>query len=176
MSYPPGKPHTDKQIIRDALRRADAKRGVKIKKPRKQMEGDFQVQLVNVLRLALLPPARVWFVPNGGNLSKAQRGRFKAMGLTAGVHDLHVIWRRPFDEAQAPALDAEGNGIAPCFGTLELKAGKGELTEGQEDFAKSMEACGHQWAEVRTITEALKTLAQWGVPMRRVQGLLDDEG
>ena len=95
----------------------------------------------------------MWFCPNGANLSKAQRGRFKAMGLTPGVHDLHVIWR------------TGSHGQFPMFGTIELKAGRNDLTTEQRAFGDDMKACGWEWAEVRSLEEFERTLRAWGVPL-----------
>lgn len=112
------------------------------------------------LRAAIIRPARFWFCPNGGNLSRAQAGQFKEMGLTAGVHDLHFMWRE---------TDHAGFLGPPRFGTIELKAPnakKNALREGQVDFGADMDALGHPWAECRSLDEVLAVLKRWGFPLR----------
>lgn len=65
-------------------------------------------------------------VPNGGRRSKAEAGIFKAMGVQAGAPDL-VVWMKG--------------------GTLqiELKAGKGRLSDAQEAFGDGLKALGHEY-------------------------------
>jgi hypothetical protein len=118
-----------------------------------RLEDYLQKSVAEFLRLALKKPDRFWFCPNGGNLSKAQAGKFKAMGLTAGVPDLHFIWasgsRRQF----------------PCYGTIELKAGKNDATAEQLAFQKDMTAIGWPHAECRTVEQVETTLRSWEVPL-----------
>jgi hypothetical protein len=128
---------------------------------RKAPEADVQVSVVRLLRIILVPPAMVWFCPNGGNLSAAQAGRFKAMGLLPGAHDLHLVWP---DRG---------------FGTIEMKkplgprGGKGgsEPSDEQELFGGRVAACGHRWAEARSVEDVLAIIDRWGVPHRRVEVL-----
>lgn len=116
-------------------------------------EDRLQMNVIEFCRLALKKPDRVWFCPNGGNLSKAQAGRFKAMGLSPGVHDLHFIWR------------SGSLGQFPNFGTIELKAGKNTLTGEQETFGRDMAAVGWPWAEARTVEDVERALRAWGVTL-----------
>ena len=110
-----------------------------------------QIALVAELRQRVISPARLWFVPNGGNLSRVQRGQFRDMGLTAGVHDLHFIWCDPF----------------PQFATIELKHGKGDTTDGQDEFTRELTLCGHRTAVCWSHDEAIDVLTRWGFPLRR---------
>lgn len=91
----------------------------------------------------------MWFVPNGvGAFSIAAARKYKAMGLTSGVHDLHFIW--------------PGRG----FGTIEMKSDDGGFREGQIAFGGDMAACGHRWDEARSLDEVLAVLTSWAVPLR----------
>jgi len=124
----------------------------KAKTRRASPEGDLQEVVVRVVRAALLPPAKLWFCPNGGNLTKAQRGKFKARGLLAGVSDLHLVWPE------------QG------YGVIEMKAPKGDDPNvEQEAFMADVEACGHRRGVARSLEEVLVILARWGVPMRTVR-------
>lgn len=128
--------------------------GKPLRKRRVRPEDALQIQVVDFLRLAVKCPDRFWFCPNGGNLSTAQAGTFKRMGLTPGVHDLHFAWatgsQRQF----------------PCFGTIELKAGKNTLTPQQEEFGADMLKLGHTWAEARSLEQVIATLKAWDFPLQ----------
>lgn len=119
-------------------------------------EQTLQIGCVSWLRAATIAPARFWFVPNGvGAFSERAASIYKDMGLTAGVHDLHFIWR-----------DAIGR---PSFGTIEMKAPKAKkdaTTDGQKAFGADMVALGHRWAEARSLDDVLDTLIAWGYPLR----------
>lgn len=126
-------------------------RGRAIKRP----EQDLQIQIADFLRLATISPARWWHVPNGVGMSKTQRGMRQKMGLTPGVHDLHFVWRDYDDE--------------PRFGTIELKAGRKPMTTEQKQFASDISACGHAWAECRTLEDVIVVLHQWDFPLRNIE-------
>lgn len=120
--------------------------------PRRTPELDLQIQVADFLRIATIAPARWWFVPNGGNLSKAQSGRFKAAGLTPGVADLHFAW------------PLSGHAL---YGVIEMKAGRGVLTPDQQQFREDMAQIGHGWAECRSLEAVISTLTQWQFPLKR---------
>lgn len=119
-------------------------RGQAIQRP----EQSLQITVVDFLRRALISPARVWFVPNGGHLSKAQRGLFMRMGLLSGVSDLHLIW--------------PGH-----YGVLEMKApGKGADTRvSQILFQDDVAACGHHHAIADSFEAAISAVRGWGAPL-----------
>lgn len=52
-------------------------------------EDNLQIACVNWFRLQY-PKRVIYAVPNGGKRSKAEAGRFKAMGVLAGVSDLCI--------------------------------------------------------------------------------------
>lgn len=122
-----------------------------VKRPRRAYpEGEVQQGLVPYLRAAIIAPARFWFCPNGVNIPRGTHGIYQAMGLTSGVHDLHFIW-------------------PGGYGTIEMKAPnakKDATTNEQKQFGADMLACGHQWAEARSLDEVLAILTSWGVPLR----------
>lgn len=164
MTWPPvKKPETAAQAIARMQRDAARRKGDAPPKPaRRTLEWDFQESLVAELRVLTIAPARFFFVPNGGNLSKAQRGRFKAMGLTAGVHDLHFVWAENIGSGWAAVLIAH-------YGTLELKAGRNTTSDEQDDFARDLRAMGHHTATVHAdqgVDYALGILRGWSFPLR----------
>lgn len=116
-------------------------------------EDILQIHVVEFLRLAVKRPDRFWFCPNGGNLSRAQAGTFKAMGLTPGVPDMHFMW------ASGAARQF------PCYGVIELKAGKNTETADQVAFGKDAAALGHTYAVCRSIEEVERTLRAWSFPL-----------
>jgi len=90
-----------------------------------------------------------WFhCPNGGARSKAEAGIFKALGVKPGVSDIIILW---------PDRHA-------LF--IELKAGRGHLTDAQEDFHAIMRRCGFDTAEARTLEEIDNILDFRQVPTR----------
>ncbi len=110
-------------------------------------EADLQESVVRYLRLAIKPPSRFWFCPNGGNLSKVQRARFQRMGLTPGVSDLHFVW-------------------PGGYGCVELKASAGRLSPAQTEFLSDVGALGHHWAVCKSIEQVESALRAWGVPLQ----------
>ena len=116
-------------------------------------EADLQEAVVSELRIRTVAPARFWFCPNGGNLSKPQAARFQRMGLTPGVPDLHFAWR---DEGNAD----------PMFGVIEMKAGRGKTSEAQAEFLTDMAILGHRSAVCNRADDVFQTLRRWGFPLR----------
>ena len=108
------------------------------------LESDEQIALVDWAGFTAgrHPELRLLFhIPNGGNLSKAQRGKFKAMGLKAGMPDLCLPVRRgmygslfiemkrirgrgPSDTQKRvhDELRQAGNRVAVCYGWLDAKS------------------------------------------------------
>lgn len=109
-------------------------------------EQDLQQQAIAFIRRAY--PTLVHFhVPNSsGNRGRRLGGIMKSMGLLAGVPDIVVV---------------QPNGLA---GFLELKAGRGKLTESQAAFRDRVTKLGCCWAEIRTIEQLATTLESWLLP------------
>jgi hypothetical protein len=122
------------------------------KQRRKQPEAALQRAVMEALRLVLLPQRSIVFaVPNGGARRPAEAAILIGQGVVPGIPDLIVLF------------DSTGAG-------LELKAGKGQLTEQQRDVHARFAAAGIPVAVVRTVGEALDFLKQCGAPMRLVGG------
>jgi hypothetical protein len=90
----------------------------------------------------------LWAVPNGGSRHPLEAAKFKATGVTEGVHDLHMYWQGRFttfemkhgqntmSNAQkiwAAKIDSQGGDIYVCY-TLE---------QFQEAFKKAYHANSH---------------------------------
>lgn len=99
--------------------------------------------------LTLALPEDAWFchVPNGGKRSKSEAARFKAMGVKAGVPDLLIIYQ----------------GRAHW---VELKAGKGRLSEAQQTVRAQLYAVDCHWADCRSLDDVEWWIGQWGIPLR----------
>ena len=127
-------------------------------------EWDLQEAVVAELRLRTVKPARFWFCPNGGNLTKMMRFRFQKMGLTSGVPDLHFVWSGP---EQVIGKDGEPfTSDVARYGVIELKAGKGKTSEAQNEFLQDMAILGHRYAVENRADDVMQTLRRWGFPLR----------
>lgn len=128
-------------------------------------EERLQKQLVAELRLRLPKPWLVFHPANGGGRSKAEAGILKAMGVLAGVPDLFVIG--------PPCVNSHASVFA-----LELKAPPRTLKSGKQSKAKpsvspaqqaviaQLGECGVPTLIVRDVGEAMKALANLGVPLK----------
>lgn len=114
----------------------------------KRPEQALQIAIVALLDVILPRGSIVHHSPNGGRRSKAEAGLFKAMGTRAGWPDLTIF---------AP-------GIRPIF--IELKAGKGRLTEGQEKMRDRLLHLGFGWHECRHEVEVVDALRSEGVELK----------
>lgn len=76
----------------------------------------------------------LWAVPNGGCRHLYEAQKFKATGVIAGVHDLHLLWNNQFT-------------------TFELKVKDNKLSEAQILYGCAIESQGGKWYEIRTFEE-----------------------
>jgi hypothetical protein len=82
----------------------------------------------------------LFHVPNGGQRSKRSAAIFKAMGVRAGIPDLLLAYPRHGYHLLA----------------LELKAGRGKMSEAQRDMRGVLIAEANWWVEeVRDIEQAI---------------------
>lgn len=117
-----------------------------------------------VVQLLALYEQRDWLafchVPNGGLRTASEAGRFRAMGVRAGVPDL-LVWIRG------------GRSIG-----LELKAGRGKLSPEQMYWHARIAGLGHRVHVCRSVDDVEAVLREEGVPrigviaeIRSVSGL-----
>lgn len=171
MTWPPKPPKRDPDAAaRRAIRKALSEKGAKPKRPRQYPEEAEQKALVHELRWRTIKPARFWAVPNQrGTRLKWEQKLMVALGLEAGVSDMHFAWEGRRDLGE---VDHRGRGVSepePRFGVIEMKA-PGRLkatTEEQDQYLRDMASCGHRTAVCDTAKQAIETLEAWGFPLRR---------
>lgn len=120
---------------------------LKAKRAGMSEEDSFQIDVVEFLALGLTDGAWFCHVPNGGKRSKAEGGKFKAMGVKAGCPDLLVVWRgRSF--------------------WIELKTRTGTLSTNQKNTHAALIGAGSPVATCRSLADIETTLRGWGIPLR----------
>lgn len=138
----------------------------------KVTEEAIQITCADWLRLAYPEggPVIWWHPPNGGKLSKAQAGIFKAMGLRKGLPDLGFAWREELVIVLA-GLSRVGTlklgsetavRIVSRSAVFELKNATGSLSPDQRFIRDWCKALGIPWGMGRSI-EDLQTFLK-GVP------------
>lgn len=113
---------------------------------RRHDEDDLQAAVVTFLRWALPADAWHWSVPNGGRRHTREAARMSRLGLTAGVPDLHVVYR----------------GRLHC---IELKAPRGTLSAVQAQAIEKLFRCGVPVVTCRSVEAVENALRVWGIPM-----------
>lgn len=112
-------------------------------------ESRVQEQIVSFLRRSLPSTYRVISIPNGRFKADPKTiVRLKREGLTPGAWDLLVLRNDGW------------------FAALEVKAGKGGLSEDQREFGDWFSSGGASAAVVRSLAEAEAALLAWDVPLR----------
>lgn len=96
------------------------------------------------LDLTLCPPAMWFHPPNGGNLSKAQSGIMKAMGLKPGIPDIVIL----------------ANGTAHF---IELKAANSYPTPVQREMHQRLRLGGFHVAIARDLETVERLLVEWKI-------------
>jgi len=118
------------------------------RKPVDREEQDFQIAVVNLLTLALLPGTMFFHVPNGGKRNRIEAAILKAMGVKAGFPDLGILH------------------LGRLF-TMEAKRRKGgKLSKAQQDCHEELRAAGVPVVEIRTVDDVLRALVAWSIPTR----------
>ena len=104
----------------------------------KQNESKLQQSCVSWFRSQYPHYRKILFaVPNGGLRSVITAARMKAEGVVAGVSDLLLLIPR-----------GEYHGMA-----IEMKSGKNDLTESQQDFKQAVQKHGYRHVTCRTFDE-----------------------
>lgn len=112
-------------------------------------ESRVQEQIVSFLRRSLPPYYRVISVPNGRFQADPRTiARLKREGLTPGVFDLLILRNDGW------------------FASLEVKAGKRDLSTEQADWGDWLSSGGASAAVVRSLADAEAALVAFGVPLR----------
>ena len=111
---------------------------------RAQPEAQIQRAVIQHLTWRARPDAFAFHVPNGGWRSRFEAKILKAIGTVAGVPDIICIF--------------EGR----CY-ALELKAGRGRLTDVQRVVHERLRAAGAEVAVAHGIDQALAQLEAWNL-------------
>ena len=114
---------------------------------KRQPEQAFQKSLVKTLAMVMERGTFMFAVPNGGYRSKTEAAIFAGLGVVPGMTDL-VFFH---------------NGRALC---MELKAGRGRVSDNQTSAIERIERAGVPVAIIRTLPEALNVLRAHGFPLR----------
>jgi hypothetical protein len=114
-------------------------------------EHALQVAVAHMLQIVLDPQHTWWSaIDHGaGKLSKRAAGMMKARGVHRGLPDFIVLT----------------NGWHVLG--IELKAGKGQLSDAQQLVAREWQMLGHGYYVVRSLEDVQRLLEHWGVPLRR---------
>ena len=112
-------------------------------------ESNAQCAIVAFLRRSLPSTYRVISVPNGRFQAEPRTiARLKREGLTPGVFDLLVLRNDGW------------------FCSIEVKAGKNDLSAEQVEWGDWLSSGGASSAVVRSLVEAEAALVGFGVPLR----------
>lgn len=83
----------------------------------------------------------LWHIPNGGQRNAREGAKFKAMGVVAGVADLHWLYKgRLF--------------------VFELKVGSNTLSEAQKQWRAAVVPAGALWFEIRSLEQFQEVIKQ----------------
>ena len=107
-----------------------------------QHERKLQIEAVDAIR-RLFPHVIAIHPANGGSRNIREAANLKRMGVTAGVPDLILWW--------------EGG-----HGVIELKAGRGALSEHQRLMLQTLGTYGVRTSVCRSLDEIVQTLHCWG--------------
>jgi hypothetical protein len=117
-----------------------------LSKRRQHPEEDLQRQVVRFLKQSLVGNSVVFHVPNGGRRAFLEALRFKAAGVLAGMVDLGIV--------------NDGRLVG-----IELKAGKGQVSDAQAWCHQRLRAAGAPVYVCRSLDEVIAALQEAGVPM-----------
>ncbi len=110
-------------------------------------ETKLQIAVATYLNRCLGEGTAWCHVPNGGARSLLQGQIFKAMGVKAGQPDIEIVW--------------QGRAYF-----LELKAGKGTVSEAQRYRHAELIAAGCPVAVCRSLDAVRAQIFAWGIPIR----------
>jgi hypothetical protein len=113
-------------------------------------EARLQASVIEWIRL-VAPEVLVFAVPNGGLRGKAEAARLKWTGVVAGVPDLAIV--------------IHGGRVR----FIEVKTADGSLSAAQRDIRGCLTALGTSPAIVRSIDDARRAFAAWGIATREAR-------
>lgn len=110
-------------------------------------ERDLQIQVMDYLKWALADNAVAFHIPMGGSRNRLEAINLKRMGTTAGVPDIEILHR--------------GRALF-----VELKLGKGALSDSQKHMIPRIEQAECPVAVCRSLNDVKLFLHNCGVPLR----------
>ena len=113
---------------------------------RQHLEDDLQKKACGFLRWALPDDACWWHVPNGGKRHTLEAQRMTALGVRAGIPDIHIVYR----------------GRLHC---IELKAPDGQLSAVQVQMIEKLLKCGVPVVVCRSEDAVEQALREWCIPV-----------
>lgn len=122
------------------------------RRSRKQPEAQLQKAVYRYIQM-VAPNALCFHVPNGGKRNAIEASKLKQMGVMPGVADLFIFWKSQVNEHLF-------NGH---WAAIELKAGKGDLTDPQKAFARKWMDLGGKWTCAKSIEDVSAALFNWGL-------------
>ena len=118
---------------------------------RRQPEGAFQRQVAAYLDATLQHPAIWTHIPSGGKRDAKTAALLKASGAKAGWPDCLIVYE--IDDRT-------------CVLGIELKVGKGRMSDAQEDIQEAFWDCHANYVVCRTLKEVNTALLAHAVPTR----------
>jgi hypothetical protein len=110
-------------------------------------EAEVQASIVSLVR-TVAPSILIFHIPNGGLRSKREAARLRWQGVLAGIPDI--------------ALVISGGQVR----FIEVKAHNGKFSPEQKAVHEWLVAFGNPVAVCRSIDDARRALACWGIPTR----------
>ena len=116
--------------------------------PIQRPEQALQIQQVEFLTWALIPPWRFLHIPNGGFRTPAEAAIMKAMGQQAGAADILFL------------------GPAGAFVWIENKSQIGRLSDAQKEWRDWCASIGAPWFLCRSLEDLIAACQDAGVPLK----------
>ena len=116
----------------------------------KHPETRLQIAVATYLRKCLGPGTAWRHIPNGGARNYIEGAILKASGVHAGDPDVEIIW--------------QGRAFA-----IELKAGKGRISEAQRHRHAELVSAGCPVAVCWDLDQVRSKLAEWQIPTREIR-------
>jgi hypothetical protein len=118
-------------------------------------EHQIHASILKYLRAVLPHGWLVMHVPNGGSRNPIEGARMKALGVVAGWPDISIYG------------GGHNSGGQAFF--MEVKSAKGRLSNCQHQIIDRLKDMGFPVAVVRSIDDAQRLVAEWGLPSRQVR-------
>ena len=116
----------------------------------KRPEEALHMAVARFLDVALPSDAVWWHTPNGGKRTRAEAGKFKAMGVRAGFPDIAILWR-----GKLLVVELKAPGKSPA-----------RLSPPQRELAGRLTRAGAHWRCINSLDPLVTALYVVGIPCR----------